>query len=141
MHVDSKNYNEHLRFIAFACRVVMLIDGQTHRVAPHQRSLDYDKRRPAEHFAERSSVTFPTTQEHGVLISMHNQSARRVRAKYPTAKIIEATLAAFDRCGVPLEACTYALSPDGQFSICPTGAGNAATVVNDWSAWEKSRGE
>lgn len=73
---------------------------------------------------------------------MHTQTARRVRAKYPTAKIIEETLAALIRCGVPVESCTYAVNPDGQFSICPNcGGAPTAAAANDWSAWEKSRGE
>jgi hypothetical protein len=73
---------------------------------------------------------------------MLTQSARRVRAKYPTAKIIEDTLAALVRCGVPVESCTYAVSPSGQFLIRPnTDVSGDFTASNQWSAWEKSRGE
>lgn len=73
---------------------------------------------------------------------MHTQTARRVRAKYITTKTIEDTLAALARCGVPLESCTYAVSPDGQFLIRPNAdVTGDFTAAKQWSAWEQSRGE
>ncbi len=73
---------------------------------------------------------------------MHDQRAKRIRAKYPTSKIIQETVHALVRCGVPVEACLYMISPSGQLFVYPNPSPAFLPESNHlWSAWEQSRGE